>query len=61
MSMLVMTVRGTSGGSIAANAVETIDQCFAAVHRHSDRFDPDLRGLGWQPPSSHDTPDDSTV
>ena len=41
-------------GSIAVDAVEVIDRCFAAVYHHSGPFDLDLRGFGWQPASHND-------
>jgi hypothetical protein len=43
-------------GSVVANAIQTIDECFSAVYNQSGQFDLDLRGFGWQPspePSPH--------
>jgi hypothetical protein len=48
-------------GSIAVDAVEIIDRCFAAVYHHSGPFDLDLRGFGWQPSSSHNGPADNAT
>jgi len=48
-------------GSIAVDAVEIIDRCFAAVYHHSGFFDLDLRGFGWQPGSSHTGPADNAT
>lgn len=44
-------------GSIAVDAVELIDRCFAAVYRHSGPFDLDLRSFGWQPSSQNRPPE----
>ena len=46
-------------GSIAVDALEIIDRCFAAIYYHSGPFDLDLRGFGWQPSSSHNGPADN--
>jgi hypothetical protein len=36
-------------GSVAADAVQTIDECFSAVYDQSGQFGLELRGIGWQP------------
>jgi hypothetical protein len=36
-------------GSVVADAIQTIDECFSAVYDQSGPFGLDLRGIGWQP------------